>query len=95
MKKSLFKLIAAAAMSGATLAAAQTAEPFPTKSIRLLVGFAAGGPTDVIARVIAQKLTEAWGQQVVVDNRAGAGGNIGMGIATQALPDGPVACDAR
>jgi tripartite-type tricarboxylate transporter receptor subunit TctC len=54
----------------------------------MIVPFAPGGPTDVIARVVAQKLSEAWGHQVVVDNRAGAGGNIGMGLATQALPDG-------
>jgi tripartite-type tricarboxylate transporter receptor subunit TctC len=46
------------------------------------------GPTDVIARVFAQKLSEAWGQQVIIDNRGGAGGNIGMGIAAQSAPDG-------
>jgi tripartite-type tricarboxylate transporter receptor subunit TctC len=54
----------------------------------MIVPFPPGGPTDVIARVLAQKLTEAWGQQVVVDNRSGAGGNIGMGIAAQSVPDG-------
>ncbi len=64
------------------------AESYPTKSIRMIVPFAPGGPTDVIGRIIAQKLTEAWGHQVVIDNRAGAGGNIGMGIAAGAPPDG-------
>jgi tripartite-type tricarboxylate transporter receptor subunit TctC len=54
----------------------------------MILPFAPGGPTDVISRIIAQRLTEAWGQQVVVDNRAGAGGNIGMGLAAQAAPDG-------
>jgi tripartite-type tricarboxylate transporter receptor subunit TctC len=61
---------------------------YPSRPLRMIVPFPPGGPTDVIARILAQKLTEAWGQQVVVDNRGGAGGNIGMGIAAQALPDG-------
>ena len=54
----------------------------------MIVPFAPGGPTDVIARVVAQKLSEAWRHQVVVDNRAGAGGNIGMGLAANATADG-------
>jgi tripartite-type tricarboxylate transporter receptor subunit TctC len=54
----------------------------------MIVPFAPGGPTDVAGRVVAQKLSEAWKQQVVVDNRAGAGGNIGMGLAANATPDG-------
>jgi tripartite-type tricarboxylate transporter receptor subunit TctC len=61
---------------------------YPVRPVRMIVPFAPGGPTDVIARVIAQKLSEAWTHQVVVDNRAGAGGNIGMGLAATALPDG-------
>ncbi|HEV2095184.1 MAG TPA: tripartite tricarboxylate transporter substrate-binding protein, partial [Chthoniobacterales bacterium] len=68
--------------------AAITSESYPTKSIRLIVPFAPGGPTDVIARLVAIKLNEAWGQQMVVDNRGGAGGNIGMGLAARANPDG-------
>ena len=61
---------------------------YPSRPVRMIVPFAPGGPTDVIARIIAQRLSETWGQQVVVDNRAGAGGNIGMGLAAQAAPDG-------
>jgi tripartite-type tricarboxylate transporter receptor subunit TctC len=61
---------------------------YPAHPIRIIVPFAPGGSTDVVARLLGQKLTEAWGQQVVVDNRSGAGGNIGMGLAAQANPDG-------
>jgi tripartite-type tricarboxylate transporter receptor subunit TctC len=62
--------------------------PYPSKPIRIIVPFAPAGSTDLVARLVGQKLTEAWGQQVVIDNRAGAGGNIGMGLAAQASPDG-------
>ena len=61
---------------------------YPTRPIRIIVPFPPGGSTDVVARLIGQKLTESWGQQVVVDNRSGAGGNIGMGMAASASPDG-------
>src|SRR3954464_2985154 len=61
---------------------------YPLHPIRIIVPFPPGGSTDVIARLVGQKLTEAWGQQVVVDNRSGAGGNIGMGLAAHANPDG-------
>jgi tripartite-type tricarboxylate transporter receptor subunit TctC len=87
--KNLKSSFAALALAVAAVSPAVAADAaYPARPVRMIVPFAPGGPTDVIARVIAQKLTEAWGQQVVVDNRAGAGGNIGMGLATQALPDG-------
>jgi len=72
------------------VAVAEAAEPvsFPSRPMRIIVPFAPGGPTDVAARVIGPKMTEAWGQPVVVDNRVGAGGNIGMALAAKAPPDG-------
>jgi tripartite-type tricarboxylate transporter receptor subunit TctC len=78
-----------ALFAGAMLFAGHAgAQQYPTKAVRMIVPFAPGGPTDVIARIVAQKLSEAWGQQVVVDNRAGAGGNIGMGLVADAPSDG-------
>src|SRR5437764_1442016 len=67
--------------------AAQT-ETFPNRPVRLIVPFPPGGGTDILARPMAQKLTERWGQQVIVDNRAGAGGTIGSDLAAKSLPDG-------
>lgn len=67
---------------------ASGAEYYPSKPIRLIVPFAAGGNVDIVTRVIARKLTENLGQQVVVDNRGGAGGVIGTELAARALPDG-------
>ena len=69
-------------------AAAVSAQPYPSKSIRIVDGFPPGGGTDFLSRTIGQKLTEAWGQPVVVDNRAGASSNIGADIAAKATPDG-------
>jgi tripartite-type tricarboxylate transporter receptor subunit TctC len=76
-------------LAGASIFAGNAiAQKYPTKSVRMIVPFAPGGPTDVIARLVSIKLSESFGEQVVVDNRAGAGGNIGMGIAANATPDG-------
>lgn len=67
---------------------AQAQQQYPTKPVRFLVPFPPGGGTDIIARVMAQKLSETFGQSVVVDNRAGAGGTIGAEIAAKSTPDG-------
>jgi tripartite-type tricarboxylate transporter receptor subunit TctC len=78
-------LVCLAALVCAGSAAAQT---YPVKPIRMIVTFAAGGPTDVIARIIAQRASETFGQQVVVENIAGAGGNIALAAALRAPADG-------
>lgn len=67
---------------------AQAQEAWPSKPIRLVVPFAPGGSTDVIARMLGQKLSQLWGQSVVVENRAGAGGNVGADVVAKAMPDG-------
>ena len=63
-------------------------EPYPNRPVRLIVTFAAGGGGDILARLFAQKLTDRWGQQVLVDNRAGAGGVIGADLAAKSPPNG-------
>ena len=61
---------------------------YPVKPIRLLVGFAPGGGSDILGRMIAQKLNESWGYPVITDNRPGAGGTIAVDIAARSAPDG-------
>ena len=72
----------------ASAATAQPAGEFPRKPVRMVAASAPGGGIDLIGRILAQRLSEMWSQQVVVDNRAGSGGVIAIGIVTQALPDG-------
>jgi len=70
------------------LAAAAHAQTYPTKPIRMIVSFPAGGPSDLLGRALIQKLTEQLGQNIVADNRVGAGGNLGIALAAKAVPDG-------
>lgn len=92
MTKRSFWIFALISAFGAALspAAAQT-DPtgsFPSRSIRIIVNFSAGGSLDVLTRTVAQKLADKWGQPVVVENRTGAGGNIGAQMVAGATPDG-------
>src|SRR5262249_8934493 len=70
------------------LSPASRAQSYPSRSITLIIPFAAGGSNDVVGRAIGKKLTEAWGQPVVIDNRAGAGALIGTTAVAKAAPDG-------
>ncbi|MBV8169452.1 MAG: tripartite tricarboxylate transporter substrate binding protein [Alphaproteobacteria bacterium] len=72
----------------AWMAGAAVAQSYPSRPIRMIVPFSPGGPSDITARLFGQKLTEAWGQPVVIDNRAGASGMIGTEMAVKAPPDG-------
>jgi tripartite-type tricarboxylate transporter receptor subunit TctC len=87
--KYLCIFIGALALSGTALTAlAQDAAAYPSRSIRYIVGYTPGGTADMLARAVGQKLTAVWGQQVIVDNRPGAGTNIGTELGAKAPPDG-------
>lgn len=79
---------ALAALLLATACGGAAAQTYPAKAVRIVVGYPPGGPTDVLARIVAQKLTESWSQQVLVDNRPGASGMIGAEVTARAAPDG-------
>ncbi len=85
MKKATTMVMFAALLSNCALA---TAQDFPTRPMRMILGFAPGGSTDLVARVVAQKMSSTTGQQVVVDNRPGANGMIGAELVAKATPDG-------
>jgi tripartite-type tricarboxylate transporter receptor subunit TctC len=68
--------------------AASSAQNYPARPIRMILGFAPGGSTDLVTRVVGQKMAESWGQQVVIDNRPGANGMIGADLVAKASPDG-------
>jgi tripartite-type tricarboxylate transporter receptor subunit TctC len=85
-RRGFITLLGGAAMTLAVAVGA--AEPFPTRPIRLVVPYPAGGGTDIVGRVLGQKLHESLGQPVVIDNRGGAGGTIGTAGAAKSAPDG-------
>ena len=80
--------IATAALLACLALAQAHAQDYPSKAVRIVVPFAAGGPSDILARVLAQKLTARWSQPVIVDNRPGAGGSLGAGLVAKSPPDG-------
>src|SRR5688572_11088684 len=80
------RILAAAVLAFAPALAA--AQAFPSKPVKIVVPFAAGGTTDVVARLLGQKLSDAWGQPVVVENKTGAGGNIGADMVAKSPADG-------
>lgn len=80
--------LAALGWAGAGLAAAAGDDAYPTKPVRIIVPFPAGGTTDVLARLVGERLTKALGQMFVVENKSGAGGNIGAAFVAKSAPDG-------
>lgn len=85
MNKRMFVLAAGCMLS---LGALGQSPNYPGRTVRIVVPFAPGGATDIVTRILAQKLTELWGEAVVVENRGGAGGNIGAAEVAKATPDG-------
>ncbi|HEX2828362.1 MAG TPA: tripartite tricarboxylate transporter substrate binding protein [Burkholderiales bacterium] len=77
-----------AAAVGLAVCAGASAQTFPTRPVRMVVHIGPGSSMDIVARVLAQKMNEAWGQPVIVDNRGGAGGTLGMDVVAKAVPDG-------
>jgi tripartite-type tricarboxylate transporter receptor subunit TctC len=84
----LFFALAAAQAAWAQATSGDRPQSYPARPVRVIVPFAPGGATDIVTRLVAQRLTDVWGQTVVVDNRAGASGNIGADLTAKATPDG-------
>ena len=87
-KRTLLRSIALGAWVACAASGTASAQAFPTKPIRIVVGFAPGGPADVMARLIGQRMSAILGQSVVIDNRPGAGGTIGARAVAESDPDG-------
>src|SRR5438552_1486940 len=83
-----FRVLKACALAALALSAAAHAQVYPAKPLRMIVAYPPGGGTDIVGRMLAQKLGESLGQSVVVENRGGASGNIGTELAARAVPDG-------
>lgn len=84
----LFAFCASLIIGGLMAAPSQAADSYPDRKVRMIVPFAAGGPTDVIGRLVAERLSDAWGRQLYVEDMPGAGGNLGVETAARAAPDG-------
>jgi tripartite-type tricarboxylate transporter receptor subunit TctC len=84
----MWKAIARVAVAAMWMTSPAIAQQYPNRPLRIIVPFPPAGGTDIVARLISQKLTESFGQTVVVDNRPGAGANIGIGLAAKSAPDG-------
>jgi tripartite-type tricarboxylate transporter receptor subunit TctC len=84
----LFAFCASLIVGGLLAAPSRAADNYPDHKVRMIVPFAAGGPTDVIGRMVAERLSDAWGQQLYVENMPGAGGNLGVETVARAAPDG-------
>lgn len=82
------RLLGLAALATLGIAGPLYAQSYPAKPVKVMVGFAPGGASDIVARILAQKLSESWGQPVVVENRAGASGTIGADMVAKSAPDG-------
>ncbi len=87
LRSTLIKAAWLACTFGAATLHAQTTD-FPNKSVRIVVPFTAGGATDITARLVAEKLSAKWGQAVIIDNKPGAGGNLGSDLVAKSAPDG-------
>src|SRR4051812_32987147 len=83
-----FLCLAAGAVALASVSRVARAQAYPTRPVRIVVGFAAGGGVDITARLVGQSLSERFGQQFVIENRPGAGSNIGTETVVNAAPDG-------
>src|SRR5215468_4003819 len=88
IRRRQFLQLAAGATAFSTIPRLGLTQEYPARPVRMIVPFAPGGPTDVCARLIAQKLSDQFGKQFYVENIPGAGGNIGTGQAAKAKPDG-------
>lgn len=88
MNKWIVSGLSAVAIAASVAATAQDGTPFPTRPVRMVIHIGPGSSMDIIGRVLGQKLSEVWGQSLIVDNRAGAGGTLGMDVVAKAPPDG-------
>ena len=86
MRKWIVTSIGLALLLGGTAQGQTSKDVYPNRPVRMIVPFGAGGPGDIFARLIGQKLSEQLGQQFVIENRPGAGGNIGAGVAPKLIP---------